>query len=123
TNERKRVLRIDFDEGEVLLGIASNVMRVVSLVVVCNHLNLKVGGALHYVLVSHDISGRIDDEPGAQALQSLAYLPWPPLVVAKELRVKFIERVTNRAPNNPLGIDVNDGRQDFGDRQHRRFGR
>ena len=46
-----------------------------------------------------------------------------PRIPVHELGVKVVERIAHSAPNNPLGIDVNNGRQDFGYRQHRGLSR
>ena len=58
------------------------------------------------MLVGHDVAGRIDNETGAEALQSLANLAWPGAIVPKELRVNILKRIAHRAPNYALGIDV-----------------
>ena len=53
---------VDFDEGQVRIVVARNVMLVVSLAIVCRDLELQVGGALNHMLVGYNVSRRIDNE-------------------------------------------------------------
>src|SRR5438105_7225321 len=54
-DERKIRFCVDLDKGEILLGVARNVVSVIDFSVVHRHLYLQVGGALHDVFVRHDV--------------------------------------------------------------------
>ena len=98
-------------------------MRAVSFAVVRRHLDFQIGRALNHVLIGHDVARRIDNEPGPETLQRLSNLARTPAVVTKKLRVKIFDRITHRAANHTLGVDVNYGRQNFRDREDRRLRR
>src|SRR5207244_13517407 len=83
---------------------------------------LQIRGSLDLVLVRHDVTGRIDDETGAETLQGLSNFARPETVGAEELRVKIVDRIANRASNDTLGIDIHDRRQHLRDCQNRWFG-
>ena len=69
-DEGQRLVAVDFDEGEIFFLVAGDVARFVALVVVRDDLDFEIGRALHHVLVSHNVTGRIDEEPGAETLQA-----------------------------------------------------
>ncbi len=120
----KREIRfgVDFDEGEVLLLVARDVVGVVGLPVVHRHLDLQIGRALHDVLVGHDITRGIDDESRAKALKGLPDFAGPAAIIAEELRREIFKRIAHPAPDDPLRIDVDDSGQNLGHSQHRRLG-
>src|SRR5438128_11255275 len=98
-------------------------MRAVSFAVVRRYLDFQVGRALDHMLISHDIAGWIDNEPGSETLQCLPNLARPSAVITKKLRVKIFDWITHRTANHTLGIDVDQGWPNFRDRQDRRLGR
>src|SRR5262249_8204040 len=75
--------------------------------------NLQVCGALNHVLVRNDVACRVDDETGAETLQSLANFARPNAIVAEELRVKIFDWIAHRAPHYSLSINIYHCRQDF----------
>jgi hypothetical protein len=83
--------------------------------------NLQVSGALNHVLVGNDVACRIDNETGAETLQSLANLTRPNAIIAEELRVKILEWIAHSAPHYTLGINIYHCRQDLRHRQNGRF--
>ena len=99
-------LRIDFDECQIGLVVAGNVMSAVSLAIVCGDVNLQVRRPLDYVLVRYDIPGRIDDETRAETLQGLTDFARPNPIVAEELRIEIVNRVAHGASNDTLRIDI-----------------
>ena len=61
-NEWEVGVGVDLDEGEVLLVVPGDIMRVVGFAVVRGDLDFQVCRALDHVLVSNDVPGRIDNE-------------------------------------------------------------
>ena len=57
-DEGERLVAVDLDEGEVLLRVARDVARLETLIVVRDDLDFQIGGALHDVLVRHDVAAR-----------------------------------------------------------------
>src|SRR5207247_8937710 len=98
-------VRVDFNECQICFVIPGDVVSVVSFTVVCRHGNFQVIGALDHMLIGNDITGRINNETGAEALQSLANFARPDAVVAKELRVKILKWIAHRAPDYALGVN------------------
>ena len=43
-------------------------------------------------------------------------------IIAEELRGKIFERIAHLSPHDALGVDIDDGGQDFRHGQHRRLG-
>src|SRR5205814_9710023 len=72
-------------------------------------------------VIGHDVAGRIDNDAGAETLQRLPDLMRTPAIITKKLRVKIFDWIAHRASNDSLGVDVNHRRQNFRDRQDRRF--
>src|SRR6266403_1935641 len=93
------MLRIDFDGHQSGLVVAGNVMSAGSLAIVCGDVNLQVRRPLDHVLVRYDITGRIDDETGAETLQGLTDFAWPNPIIAEELRIEIVNRVAHSASN------------------------
>src|SRR5260370_35419325 len=98
-------------------------MRAVSFAVVRRYLDFQVGRALDHMLISHDVAGWIDNEPGSETLQCLPNLARPSAVITKKLRVKIFDRITHRTANHTLGIDVDHAWQNFRDSPARRLRR
>jgi hypothetical protein len=82
-------------------------------------MNFQICGALNHVLVGNDVARWIDNETGAETLQSLTNLAWANAIIAEELRVKIFDRIPHRTPHDPLGINIDDRWQDF---RHRKNG-
>src|SRR5262249_32459876 len=99
-------LRVDFDERQIGIVVAGNVMRAVCFPVVSRYVNLQIRRTLYHVLVRHDVTGWIYDKTRSQALQRLTDFARPKPVVAKELRIKLVDRIAHSAPNDALGIDI-----------------
>src|SRR4029077_21080926 len=59
-------LRVDFDERQIGLVVASNVMRAVRFPVVSGYVNLQVRSTLYHVLIRHDMTCRIYYETGSK---------------------------------------------------------
>ena len=71
------------------------------------------------MLIGDDKTGRIDQESGAKTLQGLADLARAAVSIsAEKLGGKIVERITNLPPHDALGVDVDDGGQNFGYGQH-----
>ena len=95
-DRRKCGLCVDLDEGEIVLVIACDVMSAVRFAVVGRDMNFQIGSALDHVLVGNDVACRINNETGAETLQSLADFARPNAIIAEKLRVKIFE--SDRAP-------------------------
>src|ERR1700736_4755457 len=93
-------------------------MRAVSLAVVGRDLDFQIGRALDHVLIGYDVASGIDNESGAETLQGLPDLARTSTVVAEKLCVKVFDRVANTAADYPLGVDIDDRRQNFGHGPH-----
>ena len=120
-DKRKIGLGVDLDEGQILLGVARDVVGVVNFSIIHRHLDFQISRALHDMLVGDDISRWIDDEARAEALQSLPDFSGMAPVIAKVLRCEIFEGIADPAPDDPLRIDVNDCGQNLGHRLHRRL--
>ena len=122
-NERKCGFGVDLDESEILLFIASDVVRVVGLAVVRRDFNFQIGGAFHDVLVGHDVTRGINQETRPETLQRLPHLARTRTIIAEKLRGKIFKRIAHLSSNDALGVDVNHRGQDLRDREDRGFGR
>src|SRR5438105_13256515 len=96
-------------------------MRAVSFAVVRRYLDFQVGRALDHMLISHDVAGWLDNEPGSETLQSLPNLARPSAGITKKLHVKIYYRITHHTANHPLGVDVDHGWQNFRNSQDSRL--
>ena len=114
-------MRVDFDERQIGLVIAGDVMSVVRFAVIRRHVNFQIGGTLDHVLVSNDVTSWIDNETGAEALQSLADFARPDSVISEELRVKILKRITYRFPDDALGVNIYYCRQNLCHGENSRF--
>src|SRR4051812_33410153 len=65
----------------------------------------------------------MNEEPGAEALQSLADLAGTAAVVTEELGIKIVERIANGATQNALRVDVHHRGEDFGNGKNGGFRR
>jgi hypothetical protein len=117
-NEGESALAVDFDEREVLFGIARYVVGVVNLAVAGRDFDSQVCCALHDMLVGHDVAGRINDETGAKTLQTLPDLAWLAAVGAEKFGREIFEWITDLPAHHALGIDINDCRHYFRDREN-----
>ena len=61
-NKREGGFGVDFDESQVRIVVARNVMRVVRLAVVRRDLDLQIGRALNHMLIGHNVARGIDNE-------------------------------------------------------------
>ena len=84
-------------------------------------MNLQIRSPLDDVLVSDDVTSRINNEAGAETLQGLANFAWTNTIVAKELRVNILKRIAHGSLDHALGVDIDDCRQDLCHGQHGRF--
>ena len=84
-------------------------------------MNLQIRSPLNDVLVSDDVTSRINNEAGAETLQGLANFAWTNTIVAKELRVNILKRIAHGSLDHALGVDIDDCRQDLCHGQHGRF--
>ena len=120
-DEREVRFCVDLDKGEILLWVARDVVGVVDLSVVHRHLYLQIGGALHDVLVRHDVACRVDDESRAEALKRLPDFAGTALIIAEELCGEIFKGIVDPAPHDPLRINIDDCGQHLGYRLHRRL--
>src|SRR5439155_15786810 len=88
------------------------------LAVARGHFDSKVGCALHHVLTGHDVASGINDETGAKTLQTLSDSAWLAAVGAKEFGREIFEWIADLPAHYALGINVNDGRHHFRDREN-----
>ena len=101
-DEREIGLRIDFDECQIVLVVAGNVMSAVSFAIVCGYVNLQIRSTLHHVLVRYDVTGGSMYETGAETLQRLTDFARPKPIVTEELRIEIVNgsrtvRLTTRS--------------------------
>src|SRR5581483_1143495 len=106
TDKWQRFFGVNFNESQVCLIIASDVARAVGLAVIGGHMNLQVRSAFDYMLVGHDVAGRVNNKTGPQALQRLADFARSDPVVTEKLRVKIFERIAHRAADDAFGVNV-----------------
>ena len=74
------------------------------------------------MLVGHDVAGGIDDEIPSRGFAAFAEFRADGSIIAEKLRGEIFKRIANLSPNDSLGVDIDDGGQDLGDRQHGGFG-
>ena len=122
-NKRESAFTFDFDEREILLGIAGDVTRVVNFAITGGNLDAQVGCSLHDVLIGYDVTGWINNEARAETLQALSDFAWLAAVGPEEFSGEIFKRVTDLAPDHALGVNVNYRWHYFRHREHHRFGR
>ena len=96
-------------------------MSVVCFAVVRRHVNFQVGGALDHMLVGNDVTVRVDNETGSEALKGLADFARPDAVIAEKLRVKILKRIAQRFPDYALGVNIDYCGQDLCHGKNGRF--
>ena len=84
-------------------------MGVVSFPVVGRHVNFQICGAFDHVLIGYDITRRINDETGPEALQGLADFARPDPIIPEELRVKILKRIAHCPSDHALRVDIHHG--------------
>src|SRR5438874_269069 len=120
-NERESALTVDFDEREILFGIARYVVGVVNLAVAGRDFDSQVRCTLYHVLISHDVTGRVNDEARAKTLQTLPNFAWLAAVGAEKFRREIFEWIADLPAHYALSINVNDRRHHFRDRENNGF--
>ena len=113
--EGERLRGVDFEQGEIGFGGASDVAGGVGFAVVGGDGDFQFGGAFDDVFVGDDVSRGVDDEPGSEALDFLGKDAWALHRTAEELEEEVISGVTDGALDNAFGIDIDHCRHGFGD--------
>ena len=105
----------DFDEGEVDVGVAGDVLGGVGFAVVGGDGDFHFGGAIDDVGVGEDVAGGVHEEAAAEALDFLfddagrSHLA--PIVVFE----KGVHGIAHLAVGDGFGVDVDDGGHGPGD--------
>ena len=113
--EGERLRGVDFEQGEIGFGGASDIAGGVGFAVVGGDGDFQFGGAFDDVFVGDDVSRGVDDEPGSEALDFLGKDAWALHGTAEELEEEVISGVTDGALDNAFGIDIDHCRHGFGD--------
>ena len=120
--EGERLRRVDFEQGEIGFGGASDIAGGVGFAVVGGDGDFQFGGAFHDVFVGDDVTRGVDDEPGTEALDFLGKDAGALHRATEKLEEEVIAGVTDGALDNPFGIDIDHCRNGFGDSDDRGFG-